>query len=403
MLSNIEFMQKVQSLKQIDIKDKRVLIRVDFNVPMDSHHVITDDIRIKEALHTINYCIDHQAKSIVLVTHLGRPKGKANDDFSLRHIIKRVERLLNKKVTFIEDFINHKDRILESNEGEIFLLENIRFYEGETNNDETLSKELASLCDIFVNDAFGTSHRAHSSTVGITKFVQTNVAGFLLKREIDAFAKALFKPVAPVCLVIGGAKVSSKITLLNNIIPKVNKIIIGGAMSNTFLKALGNEMQNSLVEDEYLEEALKILNSAKQAKVNIYLPVDVVITDNIDHPIDTKIVPVQDILETFTAVDIGPATVKLFEEAIGLSNTIVWNGPMGIFEIDRFSKGTYRIAHAIADTYAYSIVGGGDTASAADKAGEKENISFISTGGGASLELLEGKILPGFENLQKIS
>jgi phosphoglycerate kinase len=403
MLSNIEFMQKVKSLKEIEIKDKRVLIRVDFNVPMDSHHIITDDIRIKEALHTINYCIDHQAKSIVLVTHLGRPDGEVDENFSLKHIIKRIERLLNKKVTFIEDFIHHKNRILESDECEVFLLENIRFFKGETKNDETLSKELASLCDVFVNDAFGTSHRAHSSTVGITKYVKTNVAGFLLKREIDAFAKALFKPVAPVALVVGGAKVSSKITLLNNIIPKVNKIIIGGAMSNTFLKALGNDMQNSLVEDDYLEEALKILKNAKTAKVNIYLPVDVVITDDIHHPIDTKIVPIQDILENFTAVDIGPATVKLFEEAIGMSNTIVWNGPMGIFEIDRFSKGTYRIAHAIADTYAYSIVGGGDTASAADKAGEKENISFISTGGGASLELLEGKILPGFENLEKIS
>ncbi len=403
MLSNIEFMQKVKSLKEIEIKDKRVLIRVDFNVPMDSHHIITDDIRIKEALHTINYCIDHQAKSIVLVTHLGRPDGEVDENFSLKHIIKRIERLLNKKVTFIEDFIHHKNRILESDECEVFLLENIRFFKGETKNDETLSKELGSLCDVFVNDAFGTSHRAHSSTVGITKYVKTNVAGFLLKREIDAFAKALFKPVAPVALVVGGAKVSSKITLLNNIIPKVNKIIIGGAMSNTFLKALGNDMQNSLVEDDYLEEALKILKNAKTAKVNIYLPVDVVITDDIHHPIDTKIVPIQDILENFTAVDIGPATVKLFEEAIGMSNTIVWNGPMGIFEIDRFSKGTYRIAHAIADTYAYSIVGGGDTASAADKAGEKENISFISTGGGASLELLEGKILPGFENLEKIS
>ncbi len=402
MLSNIELMQKVKSLKHIDVKDKRVLIRVDFNVPMDSHHNITDDTRIKEALHTINYCIDHEAKSIVLVTHLGRPKGEVNPDFSLRHLIKRVARLLDKKVEFVEDFIKSKKSILDATDGKIFLLENIRFFDGETKNDDLLSKELASLCDIFVNDAFGTSHRAHSSTVGISKFVESNVAGFLLKREIDAFAKALFKPVAPVCLVIGGAKVSSKITLLNSIIPKVNKIIIGGAMSNTFLKALGNNMENSLVEDDYLEEALKILKNARAAKVNVYLPVDVVITDNIDHPIDTKIVPVQDVLEKFTVVDIGPATVKLFEEAIGMSNTIIWNGPMGIFEIDRFSKGTYRIAHAIADTYAYSIVGGGDTASAADKAGEKENFSFISTGGGASLELLEGKVLPGFENLEKI-
>ncbi len=402
MLSNIEQMQAVKSLKNIDINGKRVLIRVDFNVPMDSHHNITDDARIKEALHTINYCIDNKAKYIVLVTHLGQPKGDNKDDFTLRHIIKRVERLLDKDIEFVENFIEEKSKILDSSNSKVILLENIRFFEGETKNDEVLSKELASLCKVFVNDAFGTSHRAHSSTVGITKFVETKVAGFLLKREIDAFSKALFKPVSPICLVIGGAKVSSKITLLNNIIPKVNKIIIGGAMSNTFLKALGNDMQNSLVEDEYLEEALKILKNAKEAKVNVYLPVDVVITNDINHPIDTKIVPVQDVLETFSAVDIGPATVKLFEEAIGLSNTIIWNGPMGIFEIDRFSKGTFRIAHAIADTYAYSIVGGGDTASAASLAGESENISFISTGGGASLELLEGKMLPGFENLEKI-
>lgn len=403
MLSNIEVMQNVKSLKDIDVENKRVLIRVDFNVPMDSHHNITDDNRIKEALYTINHCIDHKAKSIILVTHLGRPEGEVNPDFSLKHIVKRVSRLLDREVEFIEDFKAQRDLLDSGSGGKVFLLENIRFFKGETKNDETLSKDLAALCDVFVNDAFGTSHRAHSSTVGITKFVETKVAGFLLKREIDAFAKALFKPVNPICLVVGGAKVSSKITLLNNIIPKVDKIVIGGAMSNTFLKSMGYDMKNSLVEDDYINEASQILDNAKANGVNVYLPVDVVITDSIEHPIDTKIVPAQDVLDGFTAVDIGPATVKLFEEAIGLSNTIVWNGPMGIFEIDRFSKGTFRIAHAIADTYAYSIVGGGDTANAADKAGEKENISFISTGGGASLELLEGKILPGFENLEKIN
>jgi phosphoglycerate kinase len=402
MLNNIELMQNVKSLKEISVEDQRVLIRVDFNVPMDAHHNITDDNRIKEALHTINYCIDNNAKSIILVTHLGRPKGDNKAEFSLKYIVKRVSRLLGKDVEFVEDFISQKEQINSANGGKVFLLENIRFFEGETKNDETLSKELASLCDIFVNDAFGTSHRAHSSTVGITQFVKTKVAGFLLKREIDAFSKALFKPVKPICLVVGGAKVSSKITLLNNILPKVDKIIIGGAMSNTFLKAVGYDMQDSLIEDEYVVEAQTILENAKQAKVNVYLPVDVVITDDIEHPIDVKIVPSQDVLQGFKAVDIGPATVKLFEEAIGMSNTIVWNGPMGIFEIDKFSKGTFRIAHAIADTYAYSIVGGGDTANAADKAGEKENISFISTGGGASLELLEGKVLPGFENLEKL-
>lgn len=401
MFSNIEKMQNVQSLKDVDIKGKRVLIRVDFNVPIDSHHNITDDNRIKESLHTINYCIDNEAKNIVLVTHLGKPKNGFEDKFSLKYIIKRLERLLDRKIELIDDFINNKDTINNAVNAKVFLLENIRFFDGETKNDDVLSKELASLCDVFVNDAFGTSHRAHSSTVGITKYVSVKVAGFLLKREIDAFAKALFKPTKPICLVVGGAKVSSKITLLNNIIPKIDKLIIGGAMANTFLKAIGYDTKASMVEDEYLDEALKIIKTAKEAKVNIYLPVDLVITDNIDHPIDNKIVPAQDILDGFIAVDIGPATVKLFEEAIGLSNTIIWNGPMGIFEIDRYSKGTFRIAHAIADTYAYSIVGGGDTASAAEQAGEKENISFISTGGGASLELLEGKLLPGFENLDK--
>lgn len=403
MLSNIEIMQSVLSLKDIEVKNKKVLIRVDFNVPMDSHHNISDDNRIKEALHTINYCIDHQAKNIILVTHLGKPKNGYEEKFSLKYIQKRLERLLDKKVTLVEDFIKNRDILNNADKSKIFLLENIRFYSGETLNDETLSKELASLCDIFVNDAFGTSHRAHSSTVGITQYLNTKVAGFLLKREIDAFAKALFKPTEPICLVIGGAKVSSKITLLKNIMPKIDKLIIGGAMSNTFLKAIGYDTKASLVEDEYLQEATEIIQTAKEAKVNLYLPVDVVITDNIEHPIDTKIVPAQDMLDGFMAVDIGPATVKLFEEAIGLSNTIIWNGPMGIFEIDRYSKGTFRIAHCIADIYAYSIVGGGDTASAADLAGEKENISFISTGGGASLELLEGKLLPGFENLNRLN
>ncbi|MEA2029760.1 MAG: phosphoglycerate kinase [Campylobacterota bacterium] len=319
----------------------------------------------------------------------------------MHHIIKRLSRLLDREIELVDHFDSQIDYINSDSSGEIMMLENIRFYEGEKQNDETLAQNLAKLCDIYINDAFGTSHRKHSSTYGITDYCDTNVAGFLLKREIDAFAKALFHPIQPIMLVVGGAKVSSKITLLKNIIPKIDKLVIGGAMSNTFLKALGHDMQSSIVQDEYLEEANTILTSARQAGVKVYLPVDVVITDSIDHPIDTKIVPVQDILEGFKAVDIGPATVKLFEEAIGLSNTIIWNGPMGIFEIDMFSKGTYRVAHSIADTYAYSIVGGGDTANAASKAGEKENFSFISTGGGASLELLEGKILPGVENLDK--
>ena len=401
MFTNLEKMKRVKSLKDIDIENKRVLIRVDFNVPMDDESNITDDTRIKEAIPTINYCIDNGAKKIVLVSHLGRPTKSKEERFSLKHIQRRLKRLLDQEVEFIKEFHENIEFINSLESKKIVLLENIRFYEEEKKNGDDLAKNLAKLCDIYVNDAFGTSHRKHSSTFAITDYVHVKVAGFLLKKEIDAFSKALYNPVKPIALVIGGAKVSSKITLLKNIIPKVGKIIIGGAMSNTFLKAQGFDVKDSLYEEEYLDEAKTILKEAKEAGVYTYLPVDVVITDDINHPVNTKIVPVQDMQDDFKAVDIGPATVKLFEEAIGLSNTIIWNGPMGVFEKDMFSKGTFRVAHAIADTYAYSIVGGGDTANAASKAGEKENFSFISTGGGASLELLEGKLLPGFENLDR--
>ncbi|MCK9372191.1 MAG: phosphoglycerate kinase [Sulfuricurvum sp.] len=401
MSSNITAMAGVKSLKDIDVTGKRVLIRVDFNVPMDTHFNISDDSRIRAALPTINYCIDHNACSITLVSHFGNPKNGYDERFSLRHIQKRLERLLQKRVEFIEDFEASKSEIASCSLERVFLVENIRFHEGEKKNDPLLARKLAEVCDVYVNDAFGTSHRKHASTYGITEFVETKVAGFLMMKEIEAFSKALEKPIRPMALVVGGSKISSKITLLTSVMEKVDKLIIGGAMSNTFLQALGHEMQGSLVEEEYLQTAKEVLEEAKRHKVKVYLPVDVVITDSIDHPVDVKVVPVQDILEGFKAVDIGPATLKLFSEAIELSNTIIWNGPMGIYEINQFSKGTYKLASAIADCYAYSIVGGGDTADAVEKAGEKENFSFISTGGGASLELLEGKILPGFEKLDR--
>ena len=401
MTSNIEYMKGVKSLRDIDITGKRVLIRVDFNVPVDSHNNITDDRRIRSALPTINYCIDHNACSITLVSHFGRPKGKYDEKYSLRHIVKRLERLLHKKVEFIEHFENSKEEIATCSLERVFLLENIRFYEGEKQNDPELAKKLASICDVYVNDAFGTSHRKHASTYGVAQYVPVKVAGFLMIREIEAFSKALENPVRPITLVIGGAKISSKITLLESVMKKVDKLIIGGAMSNTFLEALGYDMQKSLYEEDYIETAGEVLRHARENKVKVYLPVDAVITDSIESPIDVKVVPSQDVLENFMAVDIGPATVKLFSEAIGLSNTIIWNGPMGIFEIDKFSKGTFKIATAIADSYAYTIVGGGDTADAVDRAGEADNFSFISTGGGASLELLEGKILPGFSLLDR--
>lgn len=401
MTSNIRYMNGVKSLKDINVEGKRVLIRVDFNVPVDSHNNISDDRRIRSALPTINYCIDNNACSITLISHFGRPKGKYDEKYTLKHIRKRLERLLEKKVEFIENFENSKDEISTCSLERVFLLENIRFYEGEKQNDRVLSEKLASICDVYVNDAFGTSHREHASTYGITEFVETKVAGFLMMKEIEAFSKALEEPVRPISLVVGGAKISSKITLLETVLKKVDKLIIGGAMSNTFLKALGYEMMDSMYEEAYVQTASNVLKQAKENGVKIYLPVDLVITDSIEKSIDIKVVPSQDILDGFSAVDIGPATVKLFSEAIELSNTIIWNGPMGIYEIDKFSKGTFKIASYIADCYAYTIVGGGDTADAVDKCGEASNFSFISTGGGASLELLEGKILPGFKNLDR--
>ncbi len=399
MTSNIREMSRVKSLRDVDVEGKRVLIRVDFNVPVDSHNNISDDRRIRAALPTINYCIDHNACSITLVSHFGRPKGTYDEKYSLIHVRKRLERLLGRKVEFIENFEDSKDEIATCSLERVFLLENIRFYEGEKKNDKELSKKLASICDVYVNDAFGTSHREHASTYGITEFVDTKVAGFLMMKEIEAFSKALEEPIRPIALVVGGAKISTKITLLEAVLQKIDKLIIGGAMSNTFLKAQGYDMKSSLYEEEYLEVASNVLALAKENGVNVYLPVDVVITDSVEKPIDVKVVPSQDILDGFMAVDIGPATLKLFSEAVGLSNTIIWNGPMGIYEAEKFSKGTFKLASTIGDCYAYTIVGGGDTADAVEKCGEASNFSFISTGGGASLELLEGKILPGFKNL----
>ncbi len=399
-VAGISFMQQVKTIRDINLKDKHILIRVDFNVPMDEDCDISDDTRIREALPTINYCVDNEPKSIILVSHLGRPKGH-QPEFSLQHILKRLERLLDKNVLFADSIEALQTLQEQAPKGSIILLENIRFYAEEEKNDKSLSQKLANLCDIFVNDAFGTSHRAHSSTYGIAEFVPQKVAGLLLKKEIDSFAKALANPLKPVLLIVGGSKVSSKLELLYNILDVVDKIIIGGAMSNTFLASLGFDMAKSLVEDDLIDEARKILTKAAQKKVKIYLPVDVVSTDNITTHTNIKITPAQDVPEGYMAVDMGPATTKLFSEVVQSSQTIIWNGPLGIYEISQFSRGTFNLAHCIADTYAFSLIGGGDTADAIERAGERDNMSFISTGGGASLELLEGKILPAFEVLDK--
>lgn len=400
--ASIEVMRGVKTVKDIDIKDKRVLIRVDYNVPLDEDLNITDDTRIRESMPTINYCIDQGAKSIILVSHLGRPKeGQRDDAFSMKHLVKRVERLLHKEIKLFDTLEEAKAGVESMKDAEVALLENIRFFKGETKNDDALSRQLAELCDIYVNDAFGTAHRTQASTYGVAKFVATKVSGLLMKKEIDSFAKALSNPSKPVLLIVGGAKVSGKLSLLKNILNFVDKIVIGGAMSFTFLKSLGYNMQNSLVEDDLLEEARQILDLAKAQGVKIYLPVDIVCTDDIKDPKVIKITTAQDIPEGLMGADIGPATSRYFQEVIKDCQTIIWNGPMGVFEMEKFSRGTFYVAHAVAEAYAYTVVGGGDTADAVDRAGEKDNMSFISTGGGASLELLEGKILPAFEVLDR--
>lgn len=399
---NIKKMQNIKSLRDVKIKDKRVMIRVDFNVPMDEEGEITDDTRIREAIPTINYCIDNEASSIILVSHLGRPKGK-DPELSLKFVLKRVERLLSRDVVFVDNLENAQVVINTLVPGSIILLENIRYDSGEEKNDPKLSEKLSLLCDIFVNDAFGTSHRKHASTYGVAEFVRKKggscVGGLLLKKEIDSFAVALANPLRPLLLIVGGSKVSSKLKLLNSILDVVDKIIIGGAMSNTFLKSLGYDMKESLVENDLVEDAYKILKNAKEKGVKIYLPVDVVATDSVKDPKHIKIVPAQDIPDGLMSADIGPATTRLFNEVIRDCETIIWNGPLGVFETSQFARGTFSISHAIADTYAYSVIGGGDTADAVDRAGNRDDMSFTSTGGGASLELLEGIVLPAFEML----
>ena len=387
------------SIRDLSIKGKRIFIRVDFNVPLDENLNITDDGRIRSTLPTINYAIDEGAR-VIISSHLGRPKGKVDKRSSLASVAKRLQRLIKKEVLFLPDCIGPKveEAVAAMSNGDIILLENLRFHREEEDNDEGFSRSLAGLADFYVNDAFGAAHRTHSSIVGITKFLPSAV-GFLLQKEIEYLQGVVNNPVRPFVAILGGAKVSGKIGVLLNLASNVDKVIVGGGMAYTFLKSMGYNVGDSLVENDMLDLAREIQQKLVSKGVKFYLPVDCVIAQSIDPSAESKIVTTQEIPGSWRALDIGPASVKLFSEALESAKTILWNGPMGVFEIDALSRGTFAVAHAVADAYALTIVGGGDTGLAVSRAGVSESISFISTGGGAALELLEGKDLPGLVSL----
>ncbi|MBD3799401.1 phosphoglycerate kinase [Sulfuricurvum sp.] len=392
------------NLKECDINGKKVFIRCDFNVPMDDYGNITDDRRIRSALATIHYCLDQQC-AIILGSHFGRPKGERDDKYTLAPVARRLHQLLKIDVKLAEDVVGESAQTLarELENGEILLLENLRFEKGETKNDPQLSAALASMAEVYINDAFGVSHRAHASVEGITRYFDNahKAAGFLLQKEIQFFGVLLERPVRPFAAIIGGSKVSGKLEALINLLPKVDKILIGGGMAFTFLKALGHDVGNSLVEDELLGEAIHIMNEAKQLGVKFYLPVDVVAAEKFAPDAMSRLCSVQEIPSGWMGLDIGPATVRLYRQVLNDVQTILWNGPMGVYEMDRFARGSNKIAHFVADSYATTVVGGGDTADLVQRIGLDEEMTFISTGGGASLELLEGKILPGVKPLMK--
>ena len=386
------------AIKDIDLKNKTVLVRADFNVPQDDNLNITDDTRIKATLPTIKYILEQRAKKLVLMSHLGRPDGKVVAKYSLKPVALRLAELLKEPVKFLNDCVgdNIKQEIVKAQE-RIILLENLRFHAEEEKNDAGFAKQLASLADIFVNDAFGAAHRAHASTEGIAHYLKS-AAGFLLEKEIQYLGNAIQNPQKPFMVILGGAKVSDKIGVIENLLPKCDAILIGGGMAYTFLSAQGKPIGNSKLEKDKLDLAKSILDKAKAAKIEILLPIDHVVVDNIDEKAKTEIVG-ENIPERKIAVDIGPKTINLFKEKLKGASTIVWNGPLGIFEIESFSKGTQEVAKFIGSLKATTIIGGGDTAAAVAKFGLEDKMTHISTGGGASLEFLEGKNLPGIAAL----
>ena len=390
---------KKQTVKDIkDLAGKKVLVRADFNVPLDGT-TITDDSRIAGAVPTIKYLVDQKAK-VIIATHMGRPKGEKKPEFTLAPVAKRLGELMNKEITLAPDCIGNEVNGLvnKMNDGDIVLLENVRYYKEETKNDPDFAKQLACGMDIFVNDAFGTAHRAHASTEGVTKHLPA-YAGMLIEKELDYFGKALENPKRPFVAIIGGAKVSSKIEVLKSMMDKVDTLLIGGGMSYTFLKSRGYEVGKSILETDYIDTAKEITALAKEKGVNLVLADDILVADDYSNDANTQVVSYDAIPASWEGLDIGPKAIKIFKDIIATAGTVIWNGPVGVFEMKAFATGTNEIAKALADSSAITIIGGGDSAAAIKKAGLTDKMDHISTGGGASLELLEGKELPGIAAL----
>jgi len=391
----------IRTVGQVDLKGKRVFIRVDFNVPLNEKNEITDDTRILLSLPTIEFAVEAGGK-VIVASHLGRPKGKRDPKFSLAPVAERLSQCLRKRVALAIDCIGDEvqKEIEGMREGEVLLLENLRFHPEEEKNDENFSKALASLCEVYVNDAFGAAHRGHASTEGMTRYMKCVAAGFLMMKEVENLEKALVNPEKPYVAILGGAKVSDKIGVVENLLNKVTTLLVGGGMAYTFLKARGFDVGKSLVENDQLEFSANLFGKA-EGKVKFLLPFDHIAAERMDVQAKRQIVRSDKIPSDWLCLDIGPETVRMFSEEIRSAKTIVWNGPMGVFEMEPFSQGTFAIAKAVADSSAFSIVGGGDSVAAVKQAGVAERIGHLSTGGGASLEFLEGKKLPGIEALRR--
>lgn len=389
-----------KTVKDIEVTGKRVFVRCDFNVPQDENGEITDNRRIVSALETIKYLIEKNAK-VILCSHLGRPKGEFKKEFSLRPVAKELSKLLGQEVKLADDVIGESAQNLVSQmkEGEVILLENVRFHAEEEKNDAEFAKKLASLADIYVNDAFGTTHRAHASTAGIAAYLPA-VSGFLIEKEINFMGNALENPQRPFVAILGGAKVSDKIGVIDALLEKVDTLIIGGGMAYTFYKAQGYGVGKSICEEDKLDLAKELMEKAKQKGVNLLLPIDTVVGKEFKKDTESKVVAWTEIPDDWEGFDIGPETIKMFIEEVRKAKTVVWNGPLGLFEFEQFAVGTNAIAKELADSQAITIIGGGDSAAAVEKAGLSDKMSHVSTGGGASLQFLEGKTLPGIECLQ---